>query len=437
MGIETEQLALRRSYEVKVRFKLIQVEFLEHRPSMDKKGWWKFILTKRRDAHTLAWKTFRDIFKEKYYPSTYDEAKRDKFLGLKQGSFLVAEYERKYTELLRYVDGIVASESDSQSAKSVVRPYIGQESIASMPRHFKRDYPQLTATVQRDQGVESKTIEQPRVSLAAREGASGARQREVVGRPRKEGKALYRITPSELKELKVQLQEIMDKGYVRPSVSPWGALVLFIKENDGTLRLCIDYKQLNKVTVKKSDILKKAFRTRYGHYELLVMSFGHVVSADGVSIDPQKVEAIVKWERQASATEVHSFLGLARYYRRKKYVIYCDAPMQELGCVLMQEEYHSSKANVVANALGRKSRLPKSALYGIQACLLKARGLFNLLLVPEWKWEHITMNFLFGLPRTSSGHDVTSPLSAWHHLRFCTENHAEFMCAGMKWESEN
>ncbi|MBN8156728.1 RNA-directed DNA polymerase [Vibrio vulnificus] len=110
--------------------------------------------------------------------------------------------------------------------------------------------------------------------------------------------------------MKNQLQELLDKGFIRPSVSPWGAPVLFVKKKDGTLRLCIDYRQLNKVTVKnkyplpriddlfdqlqgaqvfskidlhygyhqlkiaKTDIPKTAFRTRYGHYEFLVMPFG-------------------------------------------------------------------------------------------------------------------------------------------------------------------
>ncbi|EOY03208.1 Uncharacterized protein TCM_017838 [Theobroma cacao] len=120
----------------------------------------------------------------------------------------------------------------------------------------------------------------------------------------------YRMAPTELKELKDQLEDLLDEGFIRPSVSPWGTPVLFVKKKDGSLRLCIDYRQLKKVTVKNKyplpriddlfdqlqgaqcfskidlrfgyhqlrirneDIPKTVFRTRYGHYEFLVMSFG-------------------------------------------------------------------------------------------------------------------------------------------------------------------
>ena len=70
-------------------------------------------------------------------------------------------------------------------------------------------------------------------------------------------KAPYQMAPLALKELKTQLQEMLDSGFIRPSVSPWGAPVLIIKKKDGTLRSCIDYRELNKVTVKNKYPLPK------------------------------------------------------------------------------------------------------------------------------------------------------------------------------------
>uniref|UniRef100_A0A2N9EJD6 Reverse transcriptase domain-containing protein n=1 Tax=Fagus sylvatica TaxID=28930 RepID=A0A2N9EJD6_FAGSY len=133
-------------------------------------------------------------------------------------------------------------------------------------------------------------------------------------------KAPYRMAPAELKELKGQLKELLDKGFIRPSSSPWGAPILFVKKKDGSMRLCIDYRELNRVTIKNKyplpriddlfdqlqgaqvfskidlrsgyhqlkikseDIPKMAFRTRYGHYEFLVMPFG-LTNAPAVFMD--------------------------------------------------------------------------------------------------------------------------------------------------------
>ena len=121
--------------------------------------------------------------------------------------------------------------------------------------------------------------------------------------------APHRMAQVELQELKVHIQELLGKGFIRPSTSPWGTPVLFAKKKDKTLRLCIDYRQLNRDTIKnqyplpriddlfdqlrgarvyskidlrtgyhqlrvrEADIPKTAFRTRYGHFKLMVMPF--------------------------------------------------------------------------------------------------------------------------------------------------------------------
>jgi hypothetical protein len=309
----------------------------------------------------------------------------------------------------------------------------------------------------------------------------------------------YSMSAEELTELKNQLKDLLDKQYIRPSASPWGSPVLFVRKKDGTMRLCIDYRSLNAVTIKnkyplpriddlldqlrkakffskidlrseyhqmkiwESDIPKTVFVTRYGQYEFTVVSFGltnapayfmnmmnkvfmeeldkfvvvfiddiliysetaeehakhlrivlerlrqnqlyakfskcefwlekvaflgHVLTADGVAVDPEKIEAVSEWQQPKSVTDIRSFLGLAGYYRRfienfskiakpmtellknnvpfvwsskceasfrelksrltttpvltlpdirKDFVVYCDASRQGLGCVLMQD----------------------------------------------------------------------------------------------------
>ena len=230
-----------------------------------------------------------------------------------------------------------------------------------------------------------------------------------------------------MRELKAQLEELLSKGFIQSSISPWGAPVLFVKKKDGSLRLCIDYRKLNRVTipnqyplpridelfdqlqgyrvyskidlrsgyhqlrVQEGDVPKTEFRTHYRHYEFLVMPFGftnaptalmdlmnrvfqpyldrfvivfiddilvysgspeehlehlrivlqtlrewqlyaklskcqfwldrvtflgHVISAEGVSVDPHKIEAVVNWKSPKNVSKVRSFLGLAGYYRK-------------------------------------------------------------------------------------------------------------------------
>nr|GEZ87393.1 hypothetical protein [Tanacetum cinerariifolium] len=96
-------------------------------------------------------------------------------------------------------------------------------------------------------------------------------------------RAPYRLAPPKMKELSEQLKELFDKGFIKPSSSPWGAPVLFVKKKEGSFWMCIDYRELNKLTVKnryhqlrvrEEYVPKTTFRTRYGHYEFQVMPFG-------------------------------------------------------------------------------------------------------------------------------------------------------------------
>nr|GFB43409.1 putative reverse transcriptase domain-containing protein [Tanacetum cinerariifolium] len=133
-------------------------------------------------------------------------------------------------------------------------------------------------------------------------------------------RAPYRLAPLGMKDLSEQLKELSNKGFIRPSSSPWGAPVLFVKKKDGSIRMCIDYQELNKLTVKnryplpriddlfnqlqgssvyskidlrlgyhqlrvrEEDIPKTTFRTRYGHYEFQVMPF-RLTNASAVFMD--------------------------------------------------------------------------------------------------------------------------------------------------------
>nr|GEV87875.1 putative reverse transcriptase domain-containing protein [Tanacetum cinerariifolium]GEX95781.1 putative reverse transcriptase domain-containing protein [Tanacetum cinerariifolium] len=184
-----------------------------------------------------------------------------------------------------------------------------------------------------------------------------------------------------MKELSDQLQELSDKGFIRPSSSPWGAPFLFVKKKDGSW--CIDYLELNKLTVKnryplpriddlfdqlqgssvyskinlrsgyyqlrvhKEDIPKTTYRTRYGHYEFQVMPFGftnapavfidlinlipkvqflgHVIDSKGIHVDPTKLEFIKDWASPKSPTEIRQFLGLTDRLTKSAYFL----PMRE------------------------------------------------------------------------------------------------------------
>ncbi|GKC98551.1 putative reverse transcriptase domain-containing protein, partial [Tanacetum coccineum] len=202
-------------------------------------------------------------------------------------------------------------------------------------------------------------------------------------------RAPYWLAPSKMKELSVQLQELLEKGFIRLSSSPWGAPVLFMKKKDGSFRMCIDYHELNKLAVKnryplpriddlfyqwqrssvyskidlrsryhqlrikEEDIPITAFRTRYGHFKFQVMSFGltnvPAVFMDLMNRNDEEHEKYLRIILELLKEEKFAPI-LAFPEGTKDFVVYCDAPLKGYGSVLMQREkviaYASRKLKV-------------------------------------------------------------------------------------------
>ncbi|GJW80841.1 retrovirus-related pol polyprotein from transposon 17.6 [Tanacetum coccineum] len=178
-------------------------------------------------------------------------------------------------------------------------------------------------------------------------------------------RAPYRLAPSELQELSTQLQELSDKGFIRPSSSPWGAPVLFVKKKDGSFRMCIDYRELNKLTVKNryplpriddlfdqlqgSSVYPK-INLRSGYHQLRVRDEDIQKTAlwtcakwthDDVSnighmemVVSEKAEAAFQLLKQ----KLCSAPILALPEGSENFMVYCDASRKGLGAVLMQRE---------------------------------------------------------------------------------------------------
>nr|GEW19334.1 reverse transcriptase domain-containing protein [Tanacetum cinerariifolium] len=156
-------------------------------------------------------------------------------------------------------------------------------------------------------------------------------------------RAPYRLAPSEMKELSKQLQVLSDKGFIRPSSSPWGAPVLFVKKKDGSFRMCINYRN-HQLRVQEQDVPKTTFRTRFRHYEFQVMPF-RLTNAPAVFMDLMNRKGIkFDWgEKEENAFQLIkqklcSAPILALPKGSEDFMVYCDASHKGLGDVLMQRE---------------------------------------------------------------------------------------------------
>nr|GFA95553.1 putative reverse transcriptase domain-containing protein [Tanacetum cinerariifolium] len=242
-------------------------------------------------------------------------------------------------------------------------------------------------------------------------------------------RAPYRLAPAEMQELSTQLQELSDKGFIRPSSSPWGAPVLFVKKKDGSFRMCIDYRKLNKLTVKnrypllriddlfdqlqgsrvyskidlrsgyhqlkvrEEDIPKTTFRTRYGHYEFQVMPFG-LTNAPAVFMDLMNrvckpyldrfvivfIDDILIYSKNKKEHEGHLKLILKLLKEEELYakLSECEfwlSKVQFLGHVIDSESIHVDPAKIEAI---KDWESPKTPIE-IRQFLEKAEEAFQLL----------------------------------------------------------
>ncbi|GJZ36915.1 putative reverse transcriptase domain-containing protein [Tanacetum coccineum] len=212
-------------------------------------------------------------------------------------------------------------------------------------------------------------------------------------------RAPYRLAPSEMQELSDQLQELADRGFIRPSTSPWGAPVLFVKKKDGSFRMCIDYQELNKLTVKNRYPLPRIddlfdqlqglsvyskIDLRSGYHQLRVRDEDIPKTAFKTRWLPLfgNLRDLIMYESHKSKYSIHP--GSDKMYQDLKKLYW----------------WPNMKA-IIAEYVGKCLTCSR-----VKAKFQKPSGLLIQPKIPTWKWERITMNFVTKLPKTSNEHDT-------------------------------
>ncbi|KAK9907242.1 hypothetical protein M0R45_000972 [Rubus argutus] len=363
-----------------VELRMIGTHFLEG----DARFWWDTVrrATPPMALGLMDWNTFKGIFLDKYFPQVEKDKKETEFIQLVQERMTVTEYETKFIKLSRFAPHMIDTPDKKArrfigGVNSIIRRLVTGRGITyeeavdrALTQKDNRPWKQhkgraafrgVATTVDKGKELANPSIRCFNCGGSGHTAATCLKPRRLPGSCFKCGKmghfankcsepnqaqnppprpaqlnviafentvmearpisiTPYRMAPKELKELHTQIKGLLDLGFIRPSASSWGAPVLFVRKKDGSLRLCIDYRQLNKVTiknkyplpriddlfdqlrgaqifskidlrygyhqllVKKEDIPKTAFNTRYGQYEWLVMSFG-LTNAPAIFMD--------------------------------------------------------------------------------------------------------------------------------------------------------
>ncbi|GJT25439.1 putative reverse transcriptase domain-containing protein [Tanacetum coccineum] len=321
---------------------------------------------------SYTWKEFKDLFNAEYTPAEEIDRIREEFQTLTQTNERVNELWKKFNDLIRYCPEYHGNEKlkvkrFQRMLRDDIREVVSPFKCTTLDDLLSRDRVKevdLLRKKNKEVKENKRKIEfgdrdskKPKHDQGRKGGEGGGSKPErqvefkidLIPGATPVAKTPYRLAPSKMKELMSQLQELLDKGFIRPSSSPWGAPILFVKKKDGSAKwfskidLRSGYHQLR---VREEDIPKTAFRTRYGHYEFVVMPFGLtnapaifmdlmnrvcrpmldksvivfiddiLVYSKSLKVDPAKIEAVMNWQAPKNVGEIRSFSSLAGYYRR-------------------------------------------------------------------------------------------------------------------------